>query len=327
MDYYWQAIGGQIEIFSRQQSIEEILVSPETRPELKQKLEYIQQVRAFASHELYLPDNNSYRSFVDVERPYLVWNVFAAPGLSLKPYQSCFPVAGCLAYRGYFNKNDAQAFAHELKQQDYDVFVAGISAYSTLGWFDDPVPSTIMHYSNAHLAGLIFHELAHQKVYIKDDTAFNESFAMSVELAGVKQWMEQTGDPALHIQYKNENEHREQFIALLMRTRQKLNKLYLSDEINKLDNKKKILEKLKTEYDQLKKDWNANSHYDGYMKQDLNNAHFISVGLYHRYIPAFEALRKQSNNWPEFFEQVRQLGDLPKEKRELKLQQLSERKI
>lgn len=322
--YYWQAIGGQMEIFSRQQSIEEILANSKTRPELKQKLEYIQRVRAFASRQLHLPDNNSYRNYVDVERSYLVWNVFSAPELSLEPYQSCFLVTGCLAYRGYFSKPDAQQFADELKQQGYDVFVAGISAYSTLGWFDDPVPNTIMHYSNAHLAGLIFHELAHQKVYVKDDTAFNESFAMAVELEGVKQWLKQAGDPSMYAQYKKDKERRQQFINLLMGTRQELIQLYTSDEKNKKSKKKTILADLKIRYAKLKKEWNGDTSYDNWMKQNLNNAHFISVGLYHHYVPAFKKLLEQNNNdWVGFFEQIEEMGGLSQEEREIKLKQLS----
>ena len=326
MGYYWQAIGGQMEIFSRQQSIEEMLANPEIRPELKQKLEYIQQVRAFASQQLYLPDNNSYRNYVDVERPYLVWNVFAAPKLSLEHYQSCFLVTGCLAYRGYFNKMDAQQFVDELKQQGYDVFLAGISAYSTLGWFDDPVPNTIMHYSDAHVAGLIFHELAHQKVYVKDDTAFNESFAMAVELEAVKQWLKQARDSSIYTQYKKSKQHREQFINLLMQTRQALLQLYGSGEKNKKDKKKIILANLKIKYEKLKKEWNGDSSYDNWMKQDLNNAHFISVGLYHHYVPAFKKLLEQNDNdWISFFKQAEEIGDLPKEEREIKLEKLSTR--
>ena len=326
MGYYWQAIGGQMEIFSRQLSIDAMLVNPETRPELKQKLEYILQARAFASRELYLPDNNSYTNFVDVERSYLVWNVFAAPALSLKPYQSCFLVTGCLAYRGYFNKKDAYQFANGLKQQGYDVFIAGISAYSTLGWFDDPVPNTIMHYNDAHLAGLIFHELAHQKIFVKDDTAFNESFAMAVELAGVKQWMQQVGDPSVYLKYKNDKKRREQFIALLMRAREALDQLYSSNKDNKQDKKETILLGLKSKYKELKKEWQGDNHYDDYMKQNLNNAHFISVGLYHRYVPAFtRLLEKNNNDWAIFFKQVQQIGNLPQKERELKLMQLSAR--
>jgi len=312
-----------MEIFSRQQSIEDMLANPETPPELKQKLEHIQRVRVFASHELHLPDNNSYRSYVDVERPYLVWNVFAAPELSLKPYQSCFLVTGCLAYRGYFNKQDAEQFSDELKQQGYDVFVAGISAYSTLGWFDDPVPNTIMHYGDAHLAGLVFHELAHQQVYVPDDTAFNESFAMAVELAGVQQWMKHAGNKALYAEYKKDKQQREQFIAMLMQTRQELNSLYLSNENNKPDKKKTILSNLKSRYSKEKNKWN-NDRYDGYMKQELNNAHFISVGLYHHYVPAFKKLFEQNNHdWRVFFEKVKQLGNLPRDERKQKLKQLS----
>ncbi|MDH5593306.1 MAG: aminopeptidase [Gammaproteobacteria bacterium] len=322
LGYYWQAVGGQMEIFSKQQSLEDILANPETSPELRKKLEHIQHVRSFASQKLHLPENDSYKSYVDVKRPYLVWNVFAAPELSLEPFQSCFLVTGCLAYRGYFNKEDAEQFADELKEQGYDVFVAGISAYSTLGWFDDPVPNTILHYSDIHIAGLIFHELAHQKFYVKDDTAFNESFAMAVELAGVKQWLQQTGDASVYDGYRNDKQRREQFIDLLMETRKELKQLYQSDVKNKKENKSLILKNLKARFKSLKQSWGGDKTYDNWMKQELNNAHFISIGLYHQYVPAFERLRGNNNNWSDFFKQVAEIGAMPVKERKRQLENL-----
>ena len=323
MGYYWQAMGGQLEIISKRQSMDDVLAAPDTSSELKQKLQYIQRVRDFASRELQLPDNDSYRSYVDVNRPYLVWNVFAAPEFSLEPYQSCFLVVGCVSYRGYFNRQDAQAFASELEQQGYDVFVAGISAYSTLGWFDDPVPNTIIQNDNTQIAGLIFHELAHQKIYVKNDTAFNESFAMTVELAGVKQWLQGNGDPELYQQYLQDKQRRQEFIALLMNARQKLAALYASDNANKNEAKQIIFAELRRDYESLKQGWNGDVRYDSFMSQQFNNAYFISVGLYFRYVDAFsKILEQQGNDWGRFYQKVSELQELSAKEREEYLKSL-----
>ncbi len=187
VEFYWQGLAGQADLLARARPIPEV-TRDTPDPALKAKLARIQDMRAFASRELSLPDNPSYTRYADVGRAYVVWNVFAAPELSLSPRQWCFPVAGCVAYRGYFSEADARAEAARLAAEGFDVHVGGVPAYSTLGYFDDPILSTFIRYRDAEVARLVFHELAHQVVYVKDDSSFNESFAVAVEEAGLARW-------------------------------------------------------------------------------------------------------------------------------------------
>ncbi len=188
IEFYWQGIAGQTEIIARARPIDEVIAATPD-PVLKARLARAQAIRAFASRELALPDNRSYTNYADLGRPYAVWNVFAAPELSLSPRQWCFPIAGCVSYRGYFAEGDARAEAARIAAAGDDVHVGGVPAYSTLGYFDDPVLSTFVRYREVELARLIFHELAHQVVYVKDDTSFNESFATAVEEEGIARWL------------------------------------------------------------------------------------------------------------------------------------------
>ena len=196
LPYYWQAAGGQFELWQRSRPIAELVADQTTEADIKARLERVQAIRAFASRELGLPDNASYRTYADLGRPFVVWNLFAAPELSLTPKEWCFPVAGCVTYRGYFAEAGARALAGELEAQGLDTYVGGVPAYSTLGWFADPLPSTVIGYPDLDLARLIFHELAHQVVYVPGDTLFNESFATTVEREGVRRWAEAKGTPA-----------------------------------------------------------------------------------------------------------------------------------
>jgi len=188
--YYAQSIAGHMEVAFGSRPIVEVLGESDVPAEVADKLRLVLKIRRFASTELALPDNDSYLNYVDLKRPYVVWNVFAAPELSLEPRQWCFPMVGCVVYRGYYREERARQFAAVLQDQGDDIFVGGVPAYSTLGWFDDPLPSTVVHYSEAYLAGLIFHELAHQLVYVRDDAVFNESFATVVEMEGARRWFE-----------------------------------------------------------------------------------------------------------------------------------------
>jgi predicted aminopeptidase len=179
--YYTQAIGGHLKVLSRARPVPEWLADPSTPPELKQRLETARRIREFASTHLKLPENNSYAAYAELNRSYVVWNVFAAPEFSVEPKNECFPFIGCVSYRGFYSEGDARRHAAKLREAGYDVYVGGVPAYSTLGWSDDPLLSTFIGYSDAQLARLVFHELAHQLVYVRDDTTFNESFAVAVE--------------------------------------------------------------------------------------------------------------------------------------------------
>jgi len=199
-DYYWQGATGQLEILARAKPIPEAIAeSPDVS--LKQRLARVQEIRAYASRELGLPDNGSYTRYTDLGRQFVVWNVFAAPELSLSPMQWCFPIAGCVNYRGYFNEKDARDEAARLTAAGDDVWVSGVPAYSTLGYFDDPILSTFVRWPETEVARMVFHELAHQVVYVKDDTQFNESFAVTVEEAGVRRWLAAQGRPDLDAQF------------------------------------------------------------------------------------------------------------------------------
>ncbi|MCR4332712.1 MAG: aminopeptidase, partial [Sulfuricaulis sp.] len=213
--YYAQAVSGQIEILTKRRPVEEVLADPATTPETRRQLELVRHLRDFASRELLLPDNRSYRSYADLQRPFVVWDVFATPELSLEPKRWCFLVAGCVPYRGYFARDKAEQFAAKLKQKGYDVYVGGVPAYSTLGWFNDPLLNTFIHRSEAELAGLLFHELAHQQIYISGDSAFNESFATVIELEGVKRWFEHQGTAQQTEAYQQKIKRREEFTALV----------------------------------------------------------------------------------------------------------------
>jgi len=323
--YYAQAIHGQMELLAKRQPIQSIIDDPTTDAELRGRLTFIQRVRAFSVTELRLPNNGSYRSYADVQRPYLVWNVFAAPELSVEPVQWCFLFVGCLSYRGYFAEARAQGFAAGLADQGHDVLVAGIAAYSTLGWFDDPVPNTVLHYSDVALAGLIFHELAHQMTYIDDDSTFNESFATAVELEGARRWVLANGTPERFDAYLTEKRRKDEFIGLLMDYRARLAALYSSKrEVHeKRAAKVRVFAELRAEYQQLKKGWDGYGGFDHWMGQGLNNARLISVGLYHQHLPGFQALlERHDGDLAAFYRAVEKLGRLPKAERDAQLSAL-----
>jgi len=242
--------------------------------------------------ELHLPDNGSYRRYADLQRPYVVWNVFAAEEFSTQPKQWCFPIAGCVGYRGYFAKADAETFAAELRAQALDVYVAGVPAYSTLGWMDDPVLNTFVHYPEAEVARLMFHELAHQVVYLPGDTTFNESFASTVELEGVHRWLEHTGSTQGVVALEAAQRRSREFTELVVRYRDRLAALYASGKPapEMRAEKARAFAQMREAYGQLKRSWGGFSGYDGWFAQPLNNAQLASVAVYTELVPAFQAL-------------------------------------
>ncbi len=315
--YYVQAVQGQIEILNKRRAIEDVLADPATPPEIKQKLALVIRLRTFASQELQLPDNRSYRSYTDLQRPFAVWNVFAAPELSLEPKKWCFIVAGCVPYRGYFARAKAEQFAAKLKQETYDVYVGGVPAYSTLGWFNDPVLNTFINRPEADIAALLFHELAHQKIYLSGDTAFNESFATAVELEGVTRWFDRNGNPQQALAYRQKLQRREAFVQLLLKHRARLKEIYTSDidDAEKRAAKTRTFTDLRADYAALKQSWGGNTDFDGWFKQDLNNAHLAAVGLYTRYVEAFQMLLAQQGNLTAFYQEVERIKHLNPDER------------
>lgn len=318
MHYYSQAIQGQYRILEKRQPISDIIADPESPESLRQKLAFILALRQFAENELQLPVKDNYLTYVDLKQPYVVWNVFAAPELSLAPKTWCYPVVGCAAYRGYFSAENARQFAHELSDQGYDVYVAGVTAYSTLGWFDDPVLSTFINISKARSASLIFHELAHQVLYVKGDTAFNESFATTVEQEGLQRWQAATRASHIYNDYLAGYDRHQQFIRLIMDYRRTLEILYQSDASAETKREKKvsIYSELRDEFDRLKTDENGLSAYDNWMRDYLNNAKISSVVAYHDFVPAFQKmLAKNEGDLNQFYRQCRELAQTPQDER------------
>lgn len=323
--YYAQAVGGQMDIWRREKPIAALLADPATKPGLRARLERVQRIREFASRDLGLPDNDSYRRYADLERPFVVWNVIAAPEFSLQAKQWCFLFAGCVGYRGYFSEAQARGEAARLAAQGYDVYVGGVPAYSTLGWFADPVLNTFIDYSEPELARLVFHELAHQLVYVQDDTVFNESFATVVERAGVARWLQVHGNDEQRRQFAQRQRIRGEFLGLLMRARGALETLYAQEmaPAEKRRRKAMVLEDLKRAYLEQRRHWAGHGGYDRWFTQPPGNAHLAAIALYHRRAPAFEALlAAHDHDLPRFYAAVRELADLPARERNARLDAL-----
>ena len=292
LSFYRQAVGGQLEILSRRQSVARLLASPDTPPDTRQWLQDAQSIRNYASATLGLPDNGSYRSYADLHRPYVVWNVIATPDDSLTPYVDCFPIAGCVPYRGFFSAEDAKAFAAKRRKDGADVFSYGVPVYSTLGWFDDPLLNTLRRMSRPELARLIFHELAHQVVYVPGDADFNESYATAVELEGVKRWLAEQGTGEERAGYRESDAQQDEFLSLMRSTRDELASAYAAepDHHARLVAKARILANLSQRYEAWKSAHNGYTGYDHWFKPLPGNAHFAILATYDRWVPDFRRM-------------------------------------
>ncbi|MGH8710346.1 MAG: aminopeptidase [Burkholderiales bacterium] len=322
LGFYWQSVGGQIDIWKREQPIETLLSDQTTPPDLKRRLESALRMREFASRELDLPDNGSFRKYADLKRPYVLWNVFAAPEFSVKPREWCFVFAGCVSYRGYFSESEAERISEDQRSQGYDVFVAGVPAYSTLGWFDDPILNTFIYDPESEVAGLIFHELAHQVLYVKDDTTFNESFAVTVQREGVSRWLAKYGTSEQRATFVIAQRRKQDFTLLVMKFRSRLDELYSSaiSDSQKRKSKRQIFSDLQQEYTQLKASWGGFSGYDHWLPPETNNASLASVATYTQLVPAFQALlAKNDGNLTRFYQAVKEIAGLPKPERDARL--------
>lgn len=330
VSYYSQVINGHYALIENEEDIEDILAEKRYSADVRQRLQRALEIRRFASEQLGLPDNDSYKTFVKLKHKYPVWNVIAAEPLSVKARQWCFLFVGCISYRGYFNEQDAKDMAAELHKQGYDVTVSPAAAYSTLGWFDDPLLSSMLYKEESHLAGIIFHELAHQKVYIDDDSSFNEAFATTVELEGVKRWMRVHGDTASIKRYRTYKQRQKEFNQLLITTREKLKRLYASEKTDaeKLQGKQAIIAAMKQDYQALKKSWGGYSGYDNWMARDINNANLALVATYHELVPMFEAMLKQQDyDLKRFYAAVEKTGELPEEERDREFKLLAKQAL
>jgi predicted aminopeptidase len=312
--YYDQAINGQMEILRNREPISDLVDNPQTPDQLRKKLIFIQSVRDFAAKELHLPVNDNYLSYVALDRPYVVWNVIAAPQFSMTPKTWCFPIVGCVSYRGYFAEEDARRFGDSLKQEGYDVFIGGAIAYSTLGWFDDPVLSTFISLSEPDTAALIFHELAHGILYVKDDTAFNESFATAVEQEGVMRWQASVNDSKGYEKWLRKHRRRRKFIDLISKYRTRLEALYARDmpSTAKQSQKAAVFTQMRAAFRNLKSDDSGMAAYNAWFNYPLNNAQLISVSTYHNWVPAFGRMLSDSGGDLEKF--YLKCGQLAKKK-------------
>ncbi len=330
VSFYWQAFAGQMEVTRLARPLEAVLSDPQTPADLRRRLEYAQRAREFASSALGLPDNASYRRYADLGRPFVVWNVFAAPADSLKLRTHCFPVAGCVVYRGYFAQAGADAEAAALRAEGLDVYVGGVPAYSTLGWFADPLLNSFIRYPDLEIARLLFHELAHQVAYVGDDSTFNESFAVAVEQTGLKRWMDANAGAAERAGYAAFAERRRALTRLFVAARRDLEAAYgaPTDADIKRAAKTRILGRLAGDYAALKATWNLGEAqaraYDDFVLKELNNAKLASIATYTQRVAQFTALLAQAGgDLPAFYAAVRRLAALDKAERNRQLDQLA----
>jgi predicted aminopeptidase len=326
--YYAQSIGGHLGVMAQSSPLDEAIASARYANDarLAQRLALAGSIRDFASRELALPDNGSYRRYANLHRPYVVWSVFATPELSLTLHKWCFLVVGCIDYRGYYAQADAERYAAELRAGGLEAYVAGVPAYSTLGYFDDPLLNTFLYLPEGELARLIFHELAHQVVYVRNDTAFNESFATAVETAGVARWMAIDASADARASYQQYDGRRRQFRALLLETRGRLDAVYRGtlDDDGKRAAKARIFDDMRARYARLKAEWGGYSGYDRWFNQPLTNAHLAAVATYQQWVPSFLSLLAQSGgDWKRFYAQAKRIGALPRAEREAVLRALA----
>jgi predicted aminopeptidase len=327
LGYYSQAAQGHLALMAGARPITEWVEDPATPETLRERLLQAKQIRRFAADSLALPDNRSYTAYADLKRPAAVWNVFATPELSLELETWCYPVVGCAGYRGYFDRDAAEAMAAELQAAGFDVNVAPVPAYSTLGWFNDPLLNTFIFAPDVELARMVFHELSHQVVYARDDTVFNESFATAVEREGVRRWLDAHGDDRQRAAWTAYVQRRGDFLALLLTHRRRLGEVFASGATveEKRAAKAAVLGDLQREYRRLREErWDGFAGYDRFFDRKLTSAHLAAVGAYNDWVPAFEVLLAESGgDLPTFYARVRELGALEKPARVAELRRLA----
>ena len=320
--YVAQAARGQLQIFTARVSVKRVLADPKASPELKQRLEAVREARAFASRELALPNNKSYTSYADLKREFVVWSVVATPEFSIEPREWCFPIVGCVAYRGYFKQASAEKFADSLRAGGFDTIVGGVPAYSTLGKFNDPILNTMMAYGDDELASIIFHELSHQVIYIADDTSFNEAFAVTVEQEGLARWLKFRGREEDLAKYRKRRARQAEGVVLVAQFRRELTMLYGSSlPVESMRARKvEVFARLVKELRTLDARFGTQSGLASELDGKPNNARLASLATYYECVPGFEKLMADSGyHLPRFFEAVRALAKLPREERRARL--------
>jgi len=316
--YLMQAAGGQAAVMAKRRPISTVIANASTQGMVRAQLQAVTLIRDFASRELKLPDNGSYRQYADIGRPFVVWNVVAAPEFSLQPRQWCFAIAGCVAYRGYFKEGSALAFAAGLRRRGDDVVVGGVAAYSTLGHFDDPILSSMLGWSDVQLASIVFHELTHQLLYVPGDSAFNEALATVVEQDGVRRWLRAQGRARDLASYERQEERYAQVLSLLSRGRAELELVYASslppDAMR--DRKALAFSRLREEYEKSKSGWGAEAPFAAWFSQPMNNAQLASVATYQQCVPGLaRELAAVDGDSGRFYARARELAKLDPERR------------
>lgn len=320
--YLMQTAQGQLSLMSKREPIGRVIDDPSTPPALRAKLQEVTEIRDFASRDLSLPDNGSYRSYADVGRPYVVWNVVAAPEFSLNPRRWCYPIVGCVAYRGYFHETKARSYAAKLRGEGLDVSVGGVAAYSTLGHFSDPILNTMMGWDDIELASIVFHELTHQLLYARNDSSFNEALATTVEEEGVRRWLLHQGrdqDLARHVQ---ERERYLQVIDLMNHAQGELRGVYTSGAAPApmREQKRAALAALKDSYARLKQGWGGHGPFETWFNHDINNAHLASIATYYNCVPGFEReLAAVGGDLNAFYRRARELAKMDQKQRDAML--------
>lgn len=339
--YYSQAAKGEFQILAHQQRIDKLIADPQTPEALRSQLQLVQQLRVFAKDQLKLPVDDHYLKYVDVHRPYVVWNVQAAPQFSLQPRTWWYPLVGSLEYRGYFSERGATNYAKGLIKKGDDVYVDGVEAYSTLGWFKDPLLNTFIHLSEPELAEVIFHELGHQRVFARGDTDFNEAYATTVGQEGARRWLRASGKTNLLERYEIALRRNDQFVHLIMSTRKELETIY-GDTLDKdgkvkaaktlplppaqlSEAKKRVFAELRGNYQKLKLSWGGYSGYDDWFAHELNNAQLNTIANYYDYLPAFERLLQlNGGDMAKFYVEVERLSKMDKDERHQWLRNLAQ---
>ncbi|MGI9294556.1 MAG: aminopeptidase [Pseudomonadales bacterium] len=319
LGFYTQAIGGQLHLLRHRESVEKILEDSQQPPALQQRLALIEKMLDFAEQDLQLPVEKSYSSYVKLNQDFIVWNVFATERFSVEPVEWCYPIAGCASYRGYFKQTDAEKFAAKMENKGYDVYVGGVKAYSTLGWFNDPLLDTFVNFSEDRLAALLFHELAHKVLYVKDDTEFNESFASAVEQIGVQRWFERHGQPQQFARYQQRLEERAAFHGQVALLRDSLQSLYESSAEEGLlqAGREKLYTEFTREFVQFQQHWQTADRYALWLGRGDNNAKLLPVVAYNRWVPAFTQLVEENEfKLSDFYAECQQLAKQKKQQRE-----------
>ncbi len=321
LGYLAQAARGQLEITFSRKPIDEVLANNQVTPQTKERLELVKRIRQFAIEELDLPENSSYTTYSELGRRHVIWNVIAASPYDLTLKTWCYPITGCISYRGYFSEKNASSYQESLIEEGYDTDLYGVAAYSTLGWLSDPVLDTFLFYPDYALAGLIFHELAHQVLYVRDDSAFNEAFATAVEQEGVERWMRAEGNPGEISQYRAAKEKNARIIELILDYRKRLGDVYAtSSESGLAEEKARVLREMTEAYQSLSKSGMGTRFWDQWFEEGANNARLGGIATYHNLVPAFRAAIAKSETMAMFYKIVTEQGKKPYSVRNIWLQ-------